>query len=184
MRRIYESDALHRDDDPHSPSEVEPSSPGPGIRGNRNRSLVNWGRYADAVLPSSWRDRAIEVTVETDRDVYQADEPVHIGVRLRNRLPLPVTIRTPTRRRWDWAIDGAPRAAREEFEPAPGDPADLAFRRSETKTFERTWRRRFRTAADRWSPANPGRYAVSAYVAVEEPDARGLAAATEIELRG
>lgn len=145
---------------------------------------MNWGRYADAVLPSPLRDRALEVTVETDRGGYEAGEPVHIRIRLRNRLPLPVTVRTPTRRRWDWAIHGAPPAARGEFEPAPRDPADLPFHRGETKTFERTWRRRFRTAADRWSPAGHGRYAVSASVAVEEPEARGLAAATEVELRG
>jgi hypothetical protein len=182
MRRIYESDALHRDDDPGSPSDVAPDSAGPEPVANRHRSLVPWGRLGDAVLPTRLRDRAIGVSVDTDRDVYASGEPVCVRVRLRNRLPVPVTLHTPTRRRWDWAVDGDARAARDEFEPAPRDAAQLAFSRSETKTFTRTWRRRFRVASDRWTPADPGRYEISAFVAVADPETRGLLASTEIEL--
>jgi hypothetical protein len=185
MRRIYESDALHRDDDdPHSPSELDERDPGPSITANQNRSMLNWARLSHAVLPVAIRNRAIAVSLETDRAVYGPDQPVGIRVRFRNRLPFPITLRTPTRRRWDWAIDGLPRAAREEFEPAPAEATRLQFYRSETKTFTRTWHQRFRTAADRWEPAEPGTYEVAAFVAVDDPAGRGLRAATEIELTG
>lgn len=183
MRRIYESDALRRDDDPHAPSDAEGRDPEPTVTGNRNPSVIDWSRLSHALVPTGLRDRAIEVTVETDRAVYDRDEPVGIRVRLRNRMPFPISIRTPTRRRWDWAVDGDRRAAGAEFEPAPADPSLLSFYRSETKTFTRRWHQRFRTAADRWEPAEPGTYEIAAFVDVDEPVRRGLDAATTIEIR-
>lgn len=183
MRRIYESDALHRDDDPHTPSRTEGSGSGPTITANRNPSLIDWSSASHALLPTWVRDRAIAVAVETDREVYERDEPVGIRVRLRNRLPFPITIRTPTRRRWDWTVAGERRAEVTGYEDAPAEPSLLSFYRSETKTFTRTWHKLFRTASDRWVPADPGTYEVAAFVDVEEPGRRGLYAATEIEIR-
>lgn len=183
MRRIYESDALHRDeDDPHSPSELEREEPKPTITANQNPSFLNWARASHALLPVALRNRAIDVAVETDREVYAPDEPVRIRVRFRNRVPFPIALRTPTRRQWDWSVGGFPRGAHEEFEPVPADASLLEFYRSETKTFARTWHQRFRTADDRWEVADPGTYEVAAFVAVETPDRRGLRAATDIEL--
>lgn len=185
MRRIYESDALHRDeDDPHSPSELKREEPKPTVTANQNPSFVNWARASHALLPVGLRNRAIAVTVETDQAVYAPEEPVGIRVRLRNRVPFPISLRTPTRRSWDWSVGGFARGAHKEFEPAPSEPSLLEFYRSETKTFTRTWHQRFRTGRDRWERADPGTYEVAGFVAVENPERRGLRAATEIELTG
>lgn len=183
MRRIYESDALHRDDDPHTPSEAGGPRPGRTITANQNPSLIDWSRASHALMPTGIRNWAVSVTVETDRQVYDVDQPVGIRVQLRNRLPFPVAIRTPTRRYWDWSVDGRRRAEGEGYEDAPAEPSLLSFHRSETKTFTRTWYQRFRTTTDRWAPAEPGTYEVAAFVDVEEPGRRGLRATTEIELR-
>ena len=180
MRRIYESEALHRDDDPHTPSRGG-SRRRPG--GDRKPWAIDWSAASHALLPTRIRDRAIAVDVETDREVYGPDDPVGIRVRLRNRLPFPVTIRTPTRRRWDWTVGGERRAEGEGYEDAPAEPTLLSFRRAETKTFLRTWHQHFRTASDSWEPAGPGTYGVAAFVDVEEPERRGLYAETEIEIR-
>lgn len=183
MRRIYESEAIHRDDEePHSPSELAVEQSKSTVTANQHRSLLDWSKASHALIPRRFRDRTIEVTVQTDRDVYASDEPVGIRIVFRNRVPFPVVIPTPTRRRWDWAVDGKPRAATEEFEPAPSERTLLSFYRSETKVFERTWRRRFRTARDRWEPAPPGAYEISAYISVDKPERRGLYASTTISL--
>jgi hypothetical protein len=185
MRRIYESDARHRDgDEPHSPSELAADPPGAVVAANRHRSLAPWGRLVDGILPTWLHDRAIDVSIETDRPVYGPDEDVHIRVTLSNSLPVPITIPTPTRRRWEWAVDGHARAAYQTFESAPRAAAEFTFQRGETKTFTRTWRQRFRTETDRWEPADPGLYEVSAFVAVATPEERGLRASTTIELTG
>lgn len=183
MRRIYESDALHRDDDePHSPSDLTAGREASMVTANQNRSIINWAKASHALMPRRLRDRAIEVTVETDRAVYGPEQPVGIRIRFRNRIPFPIAIPTPTRRRWDWAVDGKARAASEEYEPAPTDRSLLSFHRSETKVFKRIWHRRFRTAPDHWESASAGAHEISAFVAVENPAARGLQASTQIQL--
>ena len=89
---------------------------------------------------------------------------------------------TPTRRRWDWTVDGVRRAAGEGYEEAPAEASLLSFDGAETRTFTRTWHQRFRVAPDRWEPAEPGTYEVAAFVDVDEPERRGLRATTEIEI--
>lgn len=181
MRRIYQSDALRRDGDPHTPAHRDRER-----RTARSRSpwAVDWSRISRALAPTWLGDRAVAVAIETDREVYERDQPVGIRVRMRNRLPLPVAIRTPTRRRWDWTVGGVRRAEGEGHEDAPAEASLLSFHRGETKTFTRTWYQCFRASRDRWTPAEPGTYEVAAFVDVEEPAGRGLRAATEVEIRG
>lgn len=152
MRRIYESDALHRDDaDPHSPRERD--------RTPKYRSL-NWRAASHALLPVRLRRWALDVQIETNRDVYAVGEPVDLRVRFRNRLPMPVTLRTESPVRWHWSVDGRIEA-RDDPPAEPDDPALFEFDRSETKTFTRRWPQRFRTDDRTWEPAGPGEYTLA-----------------------
>lgn len=179
MRRIYESRALHRDDDPHTPAEASDSKGG-FFRSDESRT-INWSAASHALLPNFFRRRGVTVDVETNKSVYAADEPVGFRVRMHNRLPLPVSLRVPTPVRWEWAIDGYPEASRYE-EPAPSESQLFRFDRGERKTFERHWSQRFRESEREWSPAGRGEHILSAYVAVDDPEERGLYAETTFRI--
>lgn len=174
MRRIYESDAVVRDDSPHTPRERED---GTGSR----RGHVDWGNVSHALLPVRVRDWAIGVAVETDRERYAPGDPVGVRVRLRNRLPAPVRLRTASPIRWQWAVDGVASASRVERRP-PDRPAALSFERSERKTFTRTWHQSIRESEREWVPVGPGEYTVSAWINVPDPAGRGLRAETTVEI--
>lgn len=172
MRRIYESDALHRDDaDPHSPRERD--------RTPEYRSL-NWRAASHALLPIGVRRRAISVEIETDKETYAPDEPVDLRVRFRNRLPIPVILRTRSPVRWHWAVDGHVDAELESRDE-PEDRSTFEFARSETKTFTRRWPQRFKTGDRTWESAGPGEYTLSARV--NRDDAGGsLSAETTVRI--
>ncbi|WP_435062357.1 hypothetical protein [Halobaculum sp. EA56] len=151
MRRIYESEALRRDDDdPFSPNESEEG------RG----SHVNWANVSHALFPSRLRARAIAVDVETDKDRYAPDEPVRFRATFRNRLPMPVSLVTETPVRWSWAVDGLVEAS-EVYEPPEPRRTRFDFRRSERKRFERRWPQRIREREDEWRAAAPGEHTLS-----------------------
>lgn len=172
MRRIYDSDALHRDDaDPHSPRERD--------RTPRYRSL-NWRAASHALLPVGLRRRAIAVEIETTSETYAVGESVDLRVRFRNRLPVPVTLPTRSPVRWHWAVDGHVEA--EVGSPdEPDDRSTFEFGRSETKTFTRRWSQRFKTGDRTWESAEPGEHTLS--VRVNRDDAsEGLSAETTIRI--
>lgn len=151
MRRIYESDALRRDDDdPFSPNE---SDGGAG-------SHVNWANLSHALFPASLRPHAIAVDVETDRERYASDEPVRFRATFRNRLPVPVSLVTETPVRWSWAVDGLVEAS-EVYEPPPATRTRFDFDRRERKRFHRSWPQRVREARDEWRAAEPGEHTLS-----------------------
>jgi len=178
MRRIYESEALRRGEEPHGPSDGDDDA-----AGNRLPSMLDWGGVSKLVVPTPLRDRSIAVDVETDRETYAPGDPVGIRIVMRNRAPVPIAIRTPTPVRWDWSIDGV----RQDARAADVDPPDrreyLTFARSETKAFSRTWRQTFKTGTSEWTDADEGRYEIAAFVDVDDPAERGLYASTEIEIR-
>jgi hypothetical protein len=172
MRRIYESEALRRDDDdPFSPTEDGPE---------REHRTIRWDNFSHALLPLSFRRRAISVSIEADREVYARDQPVGFRVTLRNRLPFPVSIPTTSPVHWTWAVDGVDEAS--HVVERPTDGGLLQFRRSERKTFHRSWYQRFRESADEWSPAAPGEYTLSARLVVDSPEAAGLLAETTVRI--
>ena len=180
MRRIYESEALRRSDEPFTPQEAREAS---RMRKNLHQSMVDWTSASHALMPMGIRDRAINVSVHTDKDVYEPGETVRILIRMRNRLPFPVVLRTPTPVRWSWAVDGRREASDvSDFDP-PDQPALFKFYRSETKAFTRSWPLLFRKTKTDWSEAGAGTYEISAFVDVENPQKRGLSASTEIEVR-
>lgn len=172
MRRIYESEALRRDDD-------DPFSPKEDAKEREHRS-INWDNFSHALFPLSWRRRAIAVEIETDQDVYATDQPVGFTVTLRNRLPFPVSIPTTSPVNWTWAVDGVDEA--NHVVERPSDGGLLQFRRSERKTFHRRWYQRFRESDEEWTPALPGEYTLSARLTVESPEATGLRAETTVRI--
>ena len=172
MRRIYESDALHRDDaDPHSPRERD---------GTPKYRSLNWRAASHALLPVRLRRWAIDVEIETPKETYAVDEPIDLRVRFRNRLPVPVTLRTESPVPWHWAVDGHVEA-RVEPPDEPDDRSAFDFARSETKTFTRRWPQRLKTGDRTWEAVEPGEYTLS--VSVNDDDAGGrLSAETTVRV--
>lgn len=171
MRRIYESDAVVRDDHPHTPAARD--DPGP--------RTVDWAAASHAFVPVGLRDWAVAVDVETDRSTYRVGEPVRLRVAFRNRLPFPIRLRTTSPVLWRWAVDGAVEASTVE-EPTPDRPGAFSFARGERKTFTRVWNQSVRRTEREWEPVPPGEYTLSAWVNVDDPDGRGLAAETTVRV--
>jgi len=149
MRRVYESEALRRDDDdPFSPVE---DGEGAG------RGHVDWANVSHALVPQFLRPRAIAVDVQTDKDSYERGEPIHFGVTFANRAPLPITLVTNTPKRWEWSIDGNPEGS-ELPTNHPDDRAAFQFGRSERKRFRREWSGRVRVDDREWREADRGEH--------------------------
>lgn len=148
---------------------------------DRTRDAIDWAALSHALTPTALRCRVIEVTVETDRDRYDPGEPVAITVAFRNRLPVPIRLRTDSPNRWTWAVDGAPNASRVP-RAVPDRPAVFSFARRERKRFTRRWLQRFRVADDRWEPVEPGTYAITAAINRADAADRGLVDRTEIRI--
>lgn len=169
MRRIYESEALDYDDeDPHAPRRTGDEDPGP--------RTIDWAAASHALLPQRLRRCAIDVDVETDRDVYAVDEPVNFEVRFVNRIPFPVSIPTDSPVRWTWSIDGLEEASRVADHPERADL--LRFGRRERKVFRRNWPQRFRLSASEWEAADSGEHTLAVRVNATDAAGRGLTAET------
>ncbi len=152
MRRVYESEALRRDDDdPFSPVEDDEGA---------GRNHVNWTNVSHALVPQFLRPRAIAVDVETDKDSYERGEPIHFGVTFVNRFPVPITLVTNTPKRWEWSIDGNPEGSELPSEH-PEDRSPFRFRRSERKRFRREWSGRVRVGEREWREAERGEHTLS-----------------------
>ncbi|GAB7093287.1 hypothetical protein JCM30237_04390 [Halolamina litorea] len=151
MRRVYESEALHRDDDdPFSPVEEE----------QKSRNHINWTNVSHAIVPQFLRSRAIAVDIQTTKDSYEPDEEIHFGVTFANRLPIPVTLVTRTPKPWEWYVDGNPEGSK----LPPNHPQDrntFRFARSERKRFRRSWSGRVRVAENEWRAAERGKHTLS-----------------------
>jgi len=172
MSRIYDSDALRRDDDPGSPRKR------PEDRGNRS---INWGTASHALLPNWLRHRAIAVDVKTPHERFAVDERVDFRVRFRNRMPFPVTLRTQSPVPWHWTVDGHVSAVRAPLDE-PDEPSLFRFSRAETKTFTRYWTGQLKTGERIWTPVGPGEYDLGVAVNVVDPETKGLAATTTVRL--
>lgn len=173
MRRIYESGALEYDEEnPHSPKRRGDGDPGP--------RTVDWQAASHALLPERLREWAVGVAIETDRREYAPDQPVRFEVRLVNRIPFPVSLRTESPVRWNWAVDGLEEASRVASVPQGADLFE--FGRSERKVFRRTWNQRIRESSHRWEPAERGEHTLSVRVNRPDAEASGLAAETSFRI--
>lgn len=155
MRRIYESEALSRDDD-------TPFVPGEAGEGRQYRS-VNWENASHALVPRWIRPLAIDVSIETNKERYAPDEPVGFRIEFRNRLPIPISLSTRSPVRWTWALDGIGEASHLQ-QPVPDEGSTFTFDRAERKRFSREWSQRFRMSNSEWEVADPGEHTVSVQV--------------------
>lgn len=121
------------------------------------------------LVPQWLARRAIVASVATDRSRYDPGDPVDITVEFRNRLPVPVTIRTPRQRLWGWAVDGDLEAS-DERRYLSDTSATLTFRGRERKRVTRRWNGSLKRTGspDRWEPPSPGDHEISAFIAVAD----------------
>lgn len=177
MRRIYESDAVSRDDDdPFSPGRERDRSTRP--QAMRWIDSTAWSRR---LIPAWVRHRALSVSISTPRTEVPVGDPVHFTVTLRNALPVPLTVRTASPLLWQWDVDGHPEASHLE-DAWNGDDSEWRFDRGERKRFSRRWQGMFRVAADEWRPAEAGEYAIGAGLTVDGAEEKGLYDRTTVRL--
>ncbi|EMA29341.1 hypothetical protein [Halobiforma nitratireducens] len=141
--------------------------------------------FLSALLPTALGRRGIAVSVETDRNVYDRDDPVEITVEFKNRLPIPVEVPTPEQRCWGWTVDGELEAS-DERRYTRERPSSFSFRGGERKQSSFTWNGRFERVRDRDRHESvvpdPGEYEIRAFVATHE-DAYRPSDATTIEIK-
>ena len=177
MRRIYESDALERDDSPFTPGENDPRS-----RVQSARS-INSTAVSRRVLPQRLRYRAISVDVSTPRTTFSPGEPVPFAVTMHNTLPVPIVIETASPIRWTWSVDGKTNAAAIPLHDPPDEPGEFRFDRGERKRFRKCWRQLFQVSETEWEPADPGEHTIGVRINVPDAAAEGLAAETTVRVR-
>ena len=116
-------------------------------------------------------------------ETFALGERTRFAVSIRNRLPVPLAVALPTSRLWGWAVDGIAEADARGYE-LTRVPHATAFDRGERRMFEATWDGRIRRAGDRgdvWE-ASPGTHTLSGYLAVADPEERGVIAQRTISV--
>ena len=179
MRRIYESDALRRDDDdPHAPAERDDEGTIQALRSVPATAL------SDRLVPHALRRRFVSVDVETPRREFAVGESVPFVITFRNRVPFPVSIATASPLPWVWTVDGDVEGAAADvsLRDPPDEPGRFAFDRGERKRFRRRWDGLFRVSDSEWIPAEPGKHVIGAAANVADADAKGLRAETTVRL--
>ncbi|WP_281194684.1 hypothetical protein [Halorubrum sp. F4] len=178
MRRIYESGALRRDDDPHASAE---RNDGGKIQALRS---VPAAALSDRLVPRALRRRAVSVDVETPRREYATGESIPFTVTFRNGLPFPVSIPTASPLPWTWTVDGDVEAATAavSLRDPPDEPGRFAFDRGERKRFRRRWSGLFRVTDSEWVPAEPGEHTIGAAVNAANGESEGLRAETTVRI--
>jgi len=175
MRGIEESGAVERDDSdaftPRTREEVKPQA---------MRSVPS-GTLSRLLVPQWLCHRALEVSVATPERRYQSGEAIPVRVTLRNRFPIPVSVRTRTPRLWTWTVDGVTEGSRLP-DTVPEEERVFTFDRGERKQFDRRWSQSFKVSEREWEPADPGEYTIGAHVDVDDPAGKGLAAKTTVHI--
>lgn len=176
MRRIYESDALNRDDeDPFRPGKDDEKQRPQAAKTLPATTLSNW------LVPRWLRYKAVTVSVSTPRSVYEQGDPIPITIRMHNSLPFPITLRTRSRRAWSWEVDGHKDASQVPEKPTQ-EGGEFVFDRGEHKRFKRTWHQMFQVSSSEWEQAATGDYAITAAVNVDTTDQRTLADQTTVRI--
>ncbi|RZV08543.1 hypothetical protein BDK88_2615 [Natrinema hispanicum] len=142
---------------------------------------IDWAALSHAVTPQALRYPAIDVGVSTDKRRYEPGDPVDITITFRNRLPIPIRIRTDSPNYWYWTVDGL-RSASQVPRAVPDRPAAFSFTRRERKRFQRQWHQRMQVSEDEWQPVDPGTYTLAVSLTRSDAAARGLIDHTTIEI--
>lgn len=175
MRRIYESQALSRDDDdPFSPSERAAST-----RPQAARS-INSTALSRILVPLGLRNRAISVTLSTPRSEYPVGSSVPFTVTMKNSMPFPISIPTRSPLLWTWSVDGLIEASRALVHDPPDEAGQFRFDRGERKQFRKRWNGMFRVSDSEWRTASPGEYRIGASLNVDDAARKGLYGETTV----
>lgn len=177
MKRIYESDALRRDEDHFTPAPRRD----PGLRPQAMRSLPS-KTLTRFLFPRWVHHWAIDVRIDTPQTEYPIGTSVPFSVTMRNRMPFPVMVSTTSRLRWDWFVDDHPEGSRVAGPPDSSEEGAFVFDRGERKVFQKRWDQRFRDGKRTWTPARPGVYTIAAGVNTEDPKSKDLWAETTVTL--
>lgn len=177
MRRIYESDALHRDDDDQfTPNRRDSETTIQAMRSVNSTALSRW------LVPGGIRRRAVSVDVSTPRTEFPLGETVPFRVTMRNAMPFPITFRTRSPVLWTWNVDGATEASRVPVRDPPEESGEIRFGRGERKRFEKRWEQLFRVSPSEWEPGEPGEYTIGAGLNVDGARENGLYDETTIRV--
>lgn len=177
MRRIYESGALHRDDDDgFSPNERRSE--------NRLQAMrwVNATALSRRLIPDWLRSRAVSIDISTPRTEFPLGEPVPFRVTMANSMPFPITFRTVSPILWTWHVDGLDEASRVPLRDPPNKTGEFRFDRGERKRFRKRWPQTFRTSKTEWEPVEPGEYTIGAGINVANSSKRGLSTETTVRI--
>lgn len=176
MRRIYESDALHRnDEEPAAPNPRESDTP-QAVRSVDSTALSR------RLLPTRLRQWAISVSVRTPDTEYPIGARIPFEVTMKNALPIPVTIPVRSRVPWNWSVNGFTEASRLDSDHERGDASGFQFDRGERKQFRKRWDGMFKVESARWEKAEPGAYTIGAGLNVSASADKGLYDETTIRL--
>lgn len=135
-----------------------------GLDENRNYLADILGKF----VPQSIAQRAVHVSVETDKQQYDPGEPIEITAKFMNQLPVPITVRTPRQRLWGWQVNGELEAS-DEARYTRSTPNSFSFRPRERKQIDWQWNGRFgRTDEGRWVIAEPREYVIDVFIATAD----------------
>lgn len=151
-----------------------------GLDQTENELTELLGRF----VPQWVAQRAIAVSVSVPDREFSIGDPVPFTVEIRNRLPVPVTVRTPSRRLWGWEVDGD-LGASDEPTYAGDTPGEFSLEGSDYLRIEREWSGRLKRTGrggkrTEYVLPDPGVHEIAAFVATKDPQPRG---SVEIELR-
>lgn len=151
MRRIYESDAITRDDEqPFTPRERRDDYEPQSFR------FINSSAWSDRFFPHRVRCWAVTVELSLPKQTFTQGETVPFRISIRNRLPIPVSIRTTSPVVWTWSVDGYDEASRVSNRDVPEEESKLRLNRGERLTFQRHWDGHIKISEREWVPAGPG----------------------------
>lgn len=177
MRRIYESDALHREDD-------EPFTPNERRKSELEEAMSSTGGFGLSryLLPQWLGRRFLSISVSTPRSTFPVDATVPFKVVMKNPMPFPIRLSTRSPVLWTWNIDGLTNGSQVNLHDPPDERRTFEFSRGEAKQFTRRWEQLFQVSETTWEPAGPGTYEIGAGINVESPAECGLYDETTIQI--
>lgn len=177
MRRIYDSNALHRDDEEaHAPRERRREAKPQAMRS------VPSGFLSKFLIPTWLRYRAISIDVSTPDRPFAPGRRVPFTVTMRNHLPIPITLPIESPIPWTWSVDGLREASEIARTTVPEERRGYHFDRGERKEFTRHWSGSFKVGSREWERAEPGEHTIQVGLNVPDPGGEGLAAETTIRI--
>lgn len=132
------------------------------------------------LVPSVLAHAALTVELQAPATIRLGEQTTFVVV-VRNRVPIPITVTTPTSRLWGWKVDGVPEADRRSFAP-PATGRTVRFGGLERKEFQATWDGRIceeKHGETVWTDA-PGTHTLAGYLAVEGGKRNDLSAELEV----